>query len=849
MTSASSHSMIEHVGTGRFSLPEHVDPTRLDLVAEFMAAPLGRHSEDLQLMLARMRSDTEVGRLILLREAADRFIVARPPARRGERFEELAEFPTPAEAERFAFALRFEEHTGTRLPVRVGPAAGAAAPRADERRSLLGYASPLSVAAGDEVSCHLSAADGGGDRRAVEVQVVRMRSGDTSPGAPGLSYEPVAADLAGPFEVGPEPVRTGSSAKASLGPIPLERGLSLEVTFCPTLRTGGEQVLVRVDGLALALDAELRPFVELRDTKAPVSVCTLDHACSPWTWYTLVGTWSGSELSCRLYEAPSSRLVGEARCAGAAPAAGEAEGTVIFAARTVGTSGFNGRLEQPAVVAGALGEQDARALAEPGRSLDDLDLNLAGRVLGWWDFSDGIEGWTISDRGPRHATASMSNLPRRGVTGSRWDGRTASWADDPSQFAAAHFLRDAIEDCGWPAACTWRVPSFVRPGFYAFRVRSGPDEELVPFFVRRQLGTAAARPVLLLVPTATYLSYGNSRFWWEDPIQEAVSDRLVELGADDKYLMTHPELGPSAYDVHEDGTDVTHVSHRRPNLFMRTTNRHFEGYVSDLYLVDWLDANDVDYEVATDDDLHRAGSELLDGVKVVVTGTHPEYVSDREFDALDGFQAAGGRMMYLGGNGFQSRITFSPERPWVMENRRVPYWKSSHAGAGAEHVLATDGHRAGHLAAGGRFALHLVGVESATMGFDESLPFFRRADLPERASFVFAGVESEELGAYGLIGGGVVGQEWDNSESGGDLPEGHVVLASSRDHSMIPPLFGASREPYHADMVLVLRSGGGACFSVGTMAWCAALPHAGYENDVAKVTRNVLERFLDPRPL
>jgi N,N-dimethylformamidase len=833
--------MIEHVGTGRFPLPESVDPTRLDLVAEFMAAPFGRHSEDLQLMLARMRSDTAVGRLVLLREKADSFIVARPPVRRGERFEELAEFSTPEDAERFAFALRFEEHTSTRLPVRVGSAFA----RATVGRGLVGYTSTLSVAPGDEVACHLSAADEGD----VEVQVVRMRSGDASPGAPGLSYELVAADLLRRCQVAPQPVRTGSSAIASLGPLPLGQGLSLQVTFSPTLHTGGEQVLVFVDGLALALDAELRPVLEVREGKAPPASCTLEHSCSLWSWYTLVGTWSGSELSCRLYEAPLLRRVSEVRCSNAPPAVGEAEGAVLLAARPFGSSSFNGRLEQPAVVAGELGDQDARALAEPGRTLSELDSGLAERVLGWWDLSDGIGGWTVVDRGPRGATATMTNLPRRGVTGSRWDGMTASWQDDPTQFAAAHFLRDAIEDCGWPAACTWRVPSFVRPGFYAFRVRSPSEEELVPFFIRRQVGTTAPRPVLLLVPTATYLSYGNSRFWWEDPIQEAVSDRLVELGTEDKYLIVHPELGPSAYDVHEDGTDVTHVSHRRPNLFMRTTNRHFEGYISDLYLVDWLEANDVDYEVAIDDDLHRFGSELLNGVKVVVTGTHPEYVSDREFDALADFQAGGGRMMYLGGNGFQSRTTFSPDRPWLMENRRVPYWKSTHAGVAAEHLLAADGRPGGHLAAVGRFALQLVGVESATMGFDESLPFFRRPGLPERASFVFEGVESEQVGAFGLIGGGVVGQEWDNSDSGGELPEGHVVLASSRGHSMIPPLFGTSREPYHADMTLVLRDGGGACFSVGTMAWCAALSHAGYDNDVARVTRNVLERFLDSRPL
>ncbi len=844
MTHPAVHSMIEHVGTGRFSLPEQVDPSRLDLVAEFMAAPLGRHSEDLQLMLARMRSHTEVGRLILLREAPDRFIVARPPRRRGERFEELAEFASVADAERFAFALRFESHTSTSLPFRTAPGMGGPAPRAAQTRSLVGYASPLSAAPGEEISCHLSAADEG----SVEVQIVRMRSGDDSPGAPGLVYDIVTADLSGSCRVANEAVRTGSYATAPLGPLLLRQGISLQVTFSPTLQTGDEQILVFVDGLALALDAEMRPVITLQTEMEPPASCTLERACSLWKWYTLVASWCGPELSCRMYEAPGGRLVGEVHCDGVPAPPREIAGEVVLGAGPAGTKSFNGRLEQPALVAGVLDEPHIRALAAPGRTLAELDPSLAERVFAWWDLSENIGGWTVADLGPRGATATMTNLPRRGVTGSAWDGRTTSWPDDPTQFAAAHFLRDAIEDCNWPAACTWRVPVFVRPGFYAFRVRSRTEEELVPFFVHRQVGTTA-RPVLLLVPTATYLSYGNSRFWWEDPIQEAVSDRLVELGAEDKYLMVHPELGPSAYDVHEDGTDVTHVSHRRPNLFMRTTNRHFEGYVSDLYLVDWLEANKIDYEVATDDDLHRFGSEMLNGVKVVVTGTHPEYVSDREFDALAEFQRDGGRMMYLGGNGFQSRITFSPDRPWIMENRRVPYWKSSHPGASSEHVLATDGGPAGHLATGGRFALQLVGVESATMGFDESLPFFRRATLPEYASFVFEGVESEKVGAFGLIGGGVVGQEWDNSQSGGEVPDGHVVLASSRDHSMIPPLFGTIREPYHADMTLIVRDGGGACFSVGTMAWCAALSHASYENDVARVTRNVLERFLDPRPL
>lgn len=848
-----THSAIERVGTGRYAIPDHVDGSRYDLVAEFMRAPLARHSEDLQLMLARMRSDTRTGRLVLLRERTGRLVVAEPPRRRGAPWREVAETDSAANAERLAFALRFEAHTGIRPPGHDQPPlaeTGQAQPseRAATDR-VLGYTAPLSAAPGDTISCHVSASQAG----QADIDVVRMRSGDDDTGAPGLRYEILSSQVTGSYKVEPHEVRPGSHATASLGPMSLDGAVSLQVTFCPTLPSEQTQALVSLDGIALVLDTSRCPAIEVRQGETVLASCPLDVQCELWRWYTVVGAWSEQGLSCRLYNAPDGAPLGHADAPPVPLPAPELAGEVVLGARA-GTGGpvdhFNGRLEQPCVALGPLTDGEVSALAQPGSPLSELPARTADGLAGWWDLSQQITSWSVPDRGPRGIALSMVNLPRRGVTGSRWDGSAMAWPQAPEQFAAAHFLRDAIEDCRWPAVVSWQIPAYLRPGCYAFRVRgSAGDEDLVPFFVRRAVGSAPARDVLVLIPTATYLSYGNSRFWWEDPIQEAVSDRLVELGPEDMYLMTHPELGLSAYDMHEDGTDVTHVSHRRPNLFMRTTNRHFEGYVSDLYLIDWLEEIGVDYEVATDDDLHALGDALLEGPRVVLTGTHPEYISDRQYDALAAFQQAGGRLMYLGGNGFQSRITFSPDRPWIMENRRVPYWMSTHQGAEAEHALAADGQAGGHLADSGRPPLALVGVESATMGFDESLPFWKTQDLPGAAEFVFDGVLGTEIGAFGLIGGGVVGQEWDNATSTERPPDGHIVLASSRDHSMIPPLFGAVREPYHADMALIIRESGGACFSVGTMAWCAAFSHNLYRNDVARITENVLRRFLHPEPL
>jgi len=37
-------------------------------------------------------------------------------------------------------------------------------------------------------------------------------------------------------------------------------------------------------------------------------------------------------------------------------------------------------------------------------------------------------------------------------------------------------------------------------------------------------------------------------------------------------------------------------------------------------------------------------------------------------------------------------------------------------------------------------------------------------------------------------------------------------------------------------------------FSAGSIAWAGSLSHNRYQNNVARITENVLRRFLDPKP-
>jgi hypothetical protein len=103
--------ILDRVGTGEFSVPERVDATRTDLRDEFMADPYGRHSLDLQLPLAAMRSSRDLPRWVLLtREPGRSWLLAQAPRQRGELPRVVADlvFTNRADAERYVFDLRWQ---------------------------------------------------------------------------------------------------------------------------------------------------------------------------------------------------------------------------------------------------------------------------------------------------------------------------------------------------------------------------------------------------------------------------------------------------------------------------------------------------------------------------------------------------------------------------------------------------------------------------------------------------------------------------------------------------------------------------------------------------------------------
>jgi N,N-dimethylformamidase len=737
-------------------------------------------------------------------------------------------------------------------------------------KRIIGYCDPLSVAPGQEVrvfvSCDPAIAS-------YQAELVRFRA------APGRAAEVVPDWQPVPGFTGRYPARHQEIHPGSYAVIPdvtpiLAGGeITLALLVQPTYRAPGSQVLASCGdpwaghGFAVVLDSELRP--SLVSGVTPDATVTCLTPLQPGAWAVVLATFGGEDPS-QVTAGPLAGAAASWSHAGGSPVAltppsltngpaGTLQESDLILGAVRSPAGptrlhFTGRLESPMILAGPLGPDEAQALLAAGpASLDE------SRVRAAWDFSAGIDSWTITDLGPHARHGTLHNLPMRAVRGARWTGEQLDWRQAPEQYAALHFLADALEDCGWDADATWTIPAGTPSGFYAARISGGSAQDFLPLFIRppspwetpaptaAPARAAPAAKILLIAPTATYAAYGNSRFWWENPIQELVQDRLVVIGAEEQYLIAHPELGSSSYDCHLDGTDICYVSRRRPNLNMRPGHVRREGYTSDLDLVAWLDQLGLGYDVVTDEDLHRAGPSLLQRYQVALTGTHPEYMSTRMFDAIALWTAGAGRLMYLGGNGFSMNVNFDAERPWIMENRRVEWWERGEDFQRSEAFNSTDGRRGGYFSVSGRQPAAVTGVESATMGFDHSYPYVlsEAARRPE-AAFVFDGVTGGTIGDFGAIGGGVVGQEWDNAAGHQFGPE-HLILASSQDHTLVPPLFGAVRPDYHADLVLYLR-GSGAVFSVSSMAWCAALSHDNYANEIARITHNVLRRFLDPAP-
>lgn len=733
---------------------------------------------------------------------------------------------------------------------------------------IVGYSSQWSVAPGQDISVMVSC--DGVDSYCADL--VRIHCGDTSPGAPGLKETTLARNIVGPIKGRKQYTEVGSFAKIELDREVEGRSFSWLMGIMATTPQKGERQFVfgrwneaQRRGYGLFID-EAGYLEWMAGDAEGVRSVRASRALVCRQWYRVgvhINVENGVMTLRQDPVAPLHALNSASSAQGQWPGLDvDAVGVGVLSlgacpsgnATPRMTQHFNGRIDSLILLRGAF---DDEALEQLARA-PDLRQFVSPPLIEF-DFSQDLSSDRIHDRAGFGLSGRLFNLPTRAVTGILWDGSAMDWTRKPEHYAAIHFHDDALEDAEWEADFSFMLPRDLKSGLYAIKLYSGDTEHRIPLFVRPGFDQPKAK-IAFLASTTTFLAYSNSHYRLDEAGMEMKSGMFAVVNPWDAYLGEHRELGLSVYDTHSDGYGVFYSSRRRPifsvNLQCRTWTLN-----GDAHFIDWLDKLGFDYDLITDEMLHEDGPEALAPYKVIMTGAHPEYWTTAMWDTMVAYQSAGGRLMYMGGNGFYWRCSYDREKPWVMELRRnesgARYWETMPG----EGYHSTTGEYGGLWRRLGRAPQGLVGVGTVATGFDAS-SYYRRTDAShdERAAFIFEGVDDEIIGDFGSLGGGAAGDEIDRADFSLGTPRHALVVARSEGHTRYynvvpeetlyhhPAINGEESDSCYADLVFYECLRGGAVFATGSITWGASLSWNGYDNNVSRITANVLKRFSSDEP-
>ncbi len=656
---------------------------------------------------------------------------------------------------------------------------------------------------GDAVSI---AAEGQGAARA---EIVRLRGLAGRPMPTAYVEQPLG--LAADLHLVPQAVLAGSYAITTKGPR-AESGHPWAWRFCiyPTLTDRGA-VLMWGDRVKLGLRDGMLELAGLGTTIA------LPITLAAWTDVDLNSDGAGNFLLRLTPIGPGAAY--RAPYSAATHVAAAAMGGALIIGKD-----FNGKISGPM-------------------------LTISGALAARWTFAANMGSQVIAGEGPQATPLHLVNAPRRAVTGPAWTGDVHDWRQAPAHYDAIHFHDDDLSDCAWPQTHAFDLPENTPSGVYAAKLSMAAGQHYSAFFVRPK----TTPPVLFLASTFSYLAYANSL--WASPSAARIR---AEYPVEAKRMQ---RFGHSTYSRHRDGSGIGLVSLRRPILNLRPG---FLGEAAggqallndDLRILAWLDRTGEDYGVITDHDLHTEGANALDGCHVLVTGTHPEYHSRETLDAIAAFQSRGGRLIYMGGNGFYWRVSILSDAPHVMELRRAEAGIRMWAEAPGEYHHQSDGALGGLWRRIGRPPNRLVGVGYSAQGDGvESQPYRKTSAASNpRAAFLFAGVEGETFGHPHAGLGAAAGYELDRADTSlGTAPNALVVARSEPFSASLCPVNEErlthtvldADDPLRADLTFFETPAGGATLSAGSVYFALALD----EHDGAgRIMSNALKRFCDPTP-
>ena len=726
---------------------------------------------------------------------------------------------------------------------------------------LTGYSDKICGSPGEAISFKVSSAQ----RLSYQAELVRLRCADSSATGPGFKEFSLPAAFTGEHTGRRQRIGIGSFVKAdNITAFDLKRVTLLSLIW-PTLPEGKEQALMGTwdpkakSGYGLFITKHGTLSFSVGNGSEPVFTVNLETPLQPRHWYLVAATYNDETGEAIIHQIPqfqyaySSDSITKSQIKKLSIRNNGCFRIASWEIDGIPKSCFNGKIERPRVSKQALRLSEIESLVN-----SETSSSLNADVVAAWDFGANNSSDILMDIGHHRLEARTYNLPTRAVRGSRWDGSQHSFTQAPSHYGAIHFHEDDLYDCGWDTDFQFEIPDGFPSGLYAAKLTMGEEEEYLPFYVRPPKGTARSR-LALLIPTASYCAYANYHVGTEWVFSEQILNAFTVLDAEAQYLQHHADLGISSYDSHVDGSGCSYSSRLRPVLNMRPHTWAWQ-FAADTHIIDWLEQKDFDVDIFTDEDLHNEGLSLLEPYSCVMTGTHPEYYSRNMMNTLLAYQQRGGRFMYMGGNGFYWKIDYHKDFPGVIEVRRAEDGSRSWISEPGEYYHSFSGELGGLWSRNGLPPQAIAGIGFTAQGFDKST-FYERTDdsFDPRVEFVFKGIKAEEkIGNFGEMGGGAAGFEIDRADLQLGTPPHALVIASATNFSdgyhwvaeehthAHKAITGTTCPHVRADMVFYETPGGGAVFSTGSIAWSGALSSKNYNNNVSRITENVLRRFLDP---
>lgn len=711
------------------------------------------------------------------------------------------------------------------------------------RDEILGYVSALSVAPGQTLTAMVSTS-----ASRFNARIVRLVDWQTDRDLPDTRGWPVFESLAGAYQA----IELGSFGVGQFPQIIGCSEVSIMFTFKPSAEPGtGRQGVFAIGdpdkqaGLSLVRSEDERLQLRLWNDEGATFV-EAPHAGIE-RWSRIVLGFAPDRTTLTIEDFAVKKPIHSATGAPVGAFSALQDAVIVLGAAAVEP------IEAPkrpwralATLSGRLADLTVTTQHRTWEELESLfiapdEMARNPTILLSLDAGRSVSSTRLVDLSRHKSDVTLFNGVYCGVTNHNWDGRFQSRKDCSRHYSALQFHPEAVDDANWSKSLDLTVPKCAESGLYGLELKGADgDFDVVPFVVTPPANAPSAR-ILMVMPTLTYLAYAGELL---------TADKTPRFGRQSPFDPRSAGLG--LYDRFANGDGVRYSTSARPLHNMRVGFLNvdrvglYRNFAADVMILEWLAREGFAVDIVTDNDLHCGGSAALERYAAVITGCHPEYATYEMMRAYRSYLTKGGRLLYLGGNGFYWKTVIDPSRPDVIEVSRgftgTRLWES----APGEAMHLTTGELGGLWRHLGISPHDLVGNGFSGMGVKGG-GHYQLNDVPDDLAWLIEGVP-ESFGKAGLTLGRAASDEVDSVNHALGTPTTATIIASAElpeDYVSTPEDFlemPRTLPGVMSDVVFRPYPSGGFAFAAGSIGWPGAML---VDDGVSRMTRNVIERCLD----